>query len=425
MKLNFKRIVSFILVLVMLTGMLSINVFAAEPAAQAETTVDIISKNVMYGERYYLMFAVDAQNVPEGGSVELVATKNGVASNVTKRDNETVKGVDAHIFAVNKGVAAQDIDVLYTAKAQIKDADGNVVAESATYIYSVLEYLNERLYVSTNVSATDKALYEAFIDFAIASEDVLTPDKASIADSAYAVNINGTVDGTNKGGIYNVGDVITDLTTDVVAEDGKELYYVIEAFDAAGLKQKTTEIKVDEFESYTIETSRTEISVEIRDAGAVEVPKAWTLLTDVSDLEIGAQIIIVASASNVALSTTQNTNNRGQVAITKSSDKKTLTGEIPTAAQIITVEAGTSAGSFAFKTEKGYLYASGTSGNQLKSTATLTAKGSWTIAISTAGVATIKAVDTSVRGWMRYNSQSSLFACYSSGQQDISIYMYK
>ena len=424
MKLNFKRIVSFILVLVMLTGMLSINVFAAEPAAQAETTVDIISKNVMYGERYYLMFAVDAQNVPEGGSVELVATKGGEASNVTKRDNETVKGVDAHIFAVNKGVAAQDIDVIYTAKAQVKDADGNVVSESETYTYSVLEYLNERLYVSTNVSATDKALYEAFIDFAIASEDVLTPDKASIADSAYAVNINGTVDGTNKGGIYNVGDVITDLTTDVVAEDGKELYYVIEAFDAAGLKQNTTEIKVDEFESYTIETSRTEISVEIRDAGAVEVPKAWTLLTDVSDLEIGAQIIIVASASNVALSTTQNKNNRGQVSITKSSDKKTLT-DVPSAAQIIIVEAGTSAGSYAFKTEQGYLYAASTSANQLKSQTTLSADGSWKITITSAGVATIKSVGNTSRGWMKYNSSSSLFACYSSGQQDISIYMYK
>ena len=39
------------------------------------------------------------------------------------------------------------------------------------------------------------------------------------------------------------------------------------------------------------------------------------------------------------------------------------------------------------------------------------------------GVATIKATGTNTRNWMRYNSQSSLFACYASGQADISIYI--
>ena len=270
MKFNIKRIVSFVLVLVMLTGMLSVTVFAAEPAAQAVPTVDIISKNVMYGERYYLMFAVDAQNVPEGCSVELVATKGGEASNVTKRENEVVNGVDAHVFAVNKGVAAQDIDVLYTAKAQIKDADGNVVAESATYIYSVLEYLNERLYVSTGVDAKEIKLYQTFLTFAKASEAALTPNNASINNSVYVVFPEGTLDGTNKGGMYKAGDVITGLTYDGAADEGFELYYTIDVYNANGALVSSEDIKIDEFESYTVTANRAVISIDQKEAGATE-----------------------------------------------------------------------------------------------------------------------------------------------------------
>ena len=43
----------------------------------------------------------------------------------------------------------------------------------------------------------------------------------------------------------------------------------------------------------------------------------WTLVTDASTLAAGDQVVIAAKDSNVALSTTQNSNNRGQENITK------------------------------------------------------------------------------------------------------------
>ena len=49
-------------------------------------------------------------------------------------------------------------------------------------------------------------------------------------------------------------------------------------------------------------------------------------------------------------------------------------------------------------------------------------QGTWTITISADGVATIKSIAGN-RDWLRYNNASNdLFACYASGQQDVSIY---
>ena len=46
-------------------------------------------------------------------------------------------------------------------------------------------------------------------------------------------------------------------------------------------------------------------------------PLVWTLVTNSSDLAVGDEVIIAAKDHNYALSTTQNTNNRGREAIVK------------------------------------------------------------------------------------------------------------
>ena len=74
----------------------------------------------------------------------------------------------------------------------------------------------------------------------------------------------------------------------------------------------------------------------------------------------------------------------------------------------------------------GYLYAAGGTGrnNYLKTEAELDDEnnGIWTISIDDEGVATIKSIGSAARNWMRYNSGSSLFSCYASGQQDIYLF---
>lgn len=155
------------------------------------------------------------------------------------------------------------------------------------------------------------------------------------------------------------------------------------------------------------------------ECGAYKIQKG-ELVTDINDLNASDKIIIVAANSSVALSTTQNSNNRKQVAIVKNEDG---TVTINANVQIITLEVGKKGNTFAFNVgESGYLYAASDSSNNLKTEKTLSNNSSWLITIDENGVATIKAQGENTHNWLKYNSSSSLFSCYLSGQQDIAIY---
>lgn len=147
----------------------------------------------------------------------------------------------------------------------------------------------------------------------------------------------------------------------------------------------------------------------------------WILVTDVSTLAAGKKIIIAAKTENVAMSTTQNTNNRGQANITKTNNKLTSVGND---VEQLTLEAGSTSGTWSFSSQAGYLYAAGSSssGNYLRSKSTKDASGSWTISISS-GTATITSQGSAKSKLLKYNSSSSLFSCYASGQNDICLYM--
>ena len=143
----------------------------------------------------------------------------------------------------------------------------------------------------------------------------------------------------------------------------------------------------------------------------------WQIVTD--KINVGDQIVIAAKDYDCAISTTQNKNNRGQAAITKSEDKGTATfGED---AQVINVEAGMIAETFAFNVGTGYLCAASSSSNYLKAETTLSNNSSWTVSINDS-VATIKAQGTYTRNLLQYNESSTLFSCYSSGQKNVCIY---
>ncbi|MBO5323255.1 MAG: endonuclease, partial [Oscillospiraceae bacterium] len=143
-----------------------------------------------------------------------------------------------------------------------------------------------------------------------------------------------------------------------------------------------------------------------------------TLVTNVSELKANDQILIVANSASFALSTTQNSNNRGQTAVTKTEN----TVNVPNDAQILTLEAGTKDSTWSFNTGNGYLYAASSSSNYLRTETTKSDNSSWTISITTSGVATVTAQGKYTHNILRYNSSSKLFSCYTSGQQEIAIY---
>lgn len=151
----------------------------------------------------------------------------------------------------------------------------------------------------------------------------------------------------------------------------------------------------------------------------LENKDVWQLVTDASTLQAGDKIVIVAKEYNLALSTTQNNNNRGQATVSKVDDTITFGDDV----QIITLEVGTTSGTYAFNTGSGYLYAASSGSNYLKTETTLSDNSSWKITIAADGTATIVAQGTNIRNTMQYNQQSSLFACYASAsQKEISIY---
>ena len=163
------------------------------------------------------------------------------------------------------------------------------------------------------------------------------------------------------------------------------------------------------------------------DCRKYEKVESWQLVTDVSKLEDGVQIIIVSSEAlegyYYALSNTQNSNNRNGVVI----DINNITTE-NNGVQIITLEEGITDGTFAFYvvgTKTGYLYATGGS-NYLRTQDDVDANASWAITISN-GIATIKSQTSGSRNLLRFNPNTGktnrLFSCYESGQKDVSIYM--
>lgn len=159
------------------------------------------------------------------------------------------------------------------------------------------------------------------------------------------------------------------------------------------------------------------------------VADEYVLLTNVADLSVGDQIIITSGTDGAvkAISTTQNKNNRAATDIEIASNTITT---IPANAQIITLETGMEANTFAFYVEytdneeekTGYLYAASSSKNYLKTQDNIDGNASWTIDVAESGVATIEAQGDYTRNLLQYNNSNTLFSCYSSKQQDVYIF---
>lgn len=148
----------------------------------------------------------------------------------------------------------------------------------------------------------------------------------------------------------------------------------------------------------------------------------YVLLTNVADLSVGDQIIITSGTDGAARALgPQSGNFRGEVAIEIASNTITT---IPTGVQIITIETGIEANTFALNVGDGYLYAAGgTKDNYLKTQPSIDGNASWSILIES-GAAIIKAQvqGEKPRNWLRYNKTSPRFSCYSSGQEDVYIF---
>lgn len=149
----------------------------------------------------------------------------------------------------------------------------------------------------------------------------------------------------------------------------------------------------------------------------IEEPKVYELVTNVAQLSEGSKVIIAGAETNTAMSTTQNTNNRADAAVTKSNNKISSPGEN---VEIFTVEAGTKANTLSFLSNNdddvaannGYIYAASSGSNYLRTEGNKSDNSSFTVTIDGSGVATVVAQGTNTRNHLRHNS--GLFSCYAS-----------
>ncbi len=191
----------------------------------------------------------------------------------------------------------------------------------------------------------------------------------------------------------------------------------------------TAPIAIIEDTTFTVKAVKEgmEDSKEVTYAYTIYVPpvlgeKQAQLVTDVSELASGDQIIIVTMDYDYALGVTQKANNRDYGNVIKAYDRCSY----DEGTQIITLESGVEDGTFALYATNGdfpgYLYASSESGNLLRTQEGKDLNASFTITISSDGTAQITSLVNKTSNTIRYNTVG-IFSCYgATGQKPVCIY---
>ncbi|MBR1787407.1 MAG: InlB B-repeat-containing protein [Paludibacteraceae bacterium] len=225
----------------------------------------------------------------------------------------------------------------------------------------------------------------------------------------------------------------TQSVTITCATGGATIYYTTDGTEPTSSSTPyTTAIEVSA--TTTIKAIAVKAGLENSDVATatytISVPDPtiteFNLVEDLSELEVGKHIVIMAVASDIyyALSTTQNSNNRAAVTegFTMSNSNKTVTLGATNDVQIIELT-DEGEGLLGFYTGSGYLYAANSGSNQLKTQAANDDNGKWKITL-TEGVFSVVAQGTNTRNQLKFNNGSpKLFSCYSGGQTDVLIYI--
>ena len=144
--------------------------------------------------------------------------------------------------------------------------------------------------------------------------------------------------------------------------------------------------------------------------------KTLKKVTDATTIKNGDVIVIVCESKKMELS--------GGMTSSTTYGTGVAYSNAPTGAYTLTVVAGSTSGSYAFMTSDGnYLYYTGSS-NTLTTTTSVTDKSSWTVSFDANGNATIANVGNTARK-LQWNASSPRFACYTSTQTAVQIYVYR
>jgi hypothetical protein len=282
--------------------------------------------------------------------------------------------------------------------------------------------------------------------------DGTTPDDPSESDATYSTAISVTKSGTIikakafKNGMtassvvtatYTIKPdqptiTATGATVTITADEGCDIYYTTNNTAPTKGSAKYTNpftlnadcvIKAIAYDQYDNASSvktfnYTYLPLEPKNVNS----NYYVKVTDVSALENGDAVLIVCENDNVAMSTEQKTNNRGEEAVTINSN--IIDSPSSDVQKLVLMKIGNY---FYFYTGTGFLYAASNSNNYLKTEATPDANNNAKAEITfTNGNAKILFQGDNSRKWLKHNSTNSLFSCYGTGDtnQDI-VQIYK
>ena len=396
-----KKLIKALLGISFLTlGMVTVN--EVKEVNAAETTASIKTFTATSGK----IDSVVSYSTAKGGGTSNPAVNSGAIR--LYQNSSGSAGGNVKVY-VPSGYYLKEVTITSTMKTTLKHTFGS----STTYSSATDISANGSYTVTPTDTATESITIHCF------GTTSSTRLYLSSITAVYDVAGGGTVNSYSVTFDSNDGSSISSQT---VLEDGYASEPVAptrDGYDFLGWYTDETWSTQWNFETMAITKDTT-----IYARWQVEDPNQpkWTLVTDSADLAIGGKYIITNATDTYAMGA-QGGNNRGQVAISPK-DNAIKDKNLDSNVAQFTLEAGTVADTYAFNDGTGYLYAASSGSNYLRTQTTNDANGSWTISIASSGVATIKAQGSNTRNWLRYNSNSSIFSCYSSGQADVSLYKY-
>lgn len=187
---KFAKIIALVLTLALLVGSVMTISVSAETAT--DSTGKILAQSVIYGEKTYIMFAVQAENASD---VTVTYTWEGDETVYTASVYDGAEYEGAVIF-VTDGVALYELGKKVTASVSV---DGAVVD---TKTYSVAEFLYRQLYNKADSLTEDqKAFYESLLVCGANAQKYIAKETENlVTDLTYVYTDNAEV--TVNGGKY-------------------------------------------------------------------------------------------------------------------------------------------------------------------------------------------------------------------------------
>ena len=231
----------------------------------------------------------------------------------------------------------------------------------------------------------------------------------------WEMSYNITVSDTEHGTISASPITATEGTTVTLSAVPTEGYthYLWTVTDADGNPVQVTD---NQFEMPACDVNVSATFVYVGQPGST----VYRLVTSTDQLTAGS-IYLIANKNAAKALGSANSNNRAAVSVTMNDAQDIITDRGD--AYELLLGGSEDEWTFYDATNEGYLYAASSGSNYLRTQKTNNANGKWAVSFTERGIATIKAQGDNSRNIIKYNSGSNIFSCYSSGQQDVSLYV--